>query len=85
MDGGPLLGSFNDLLRPNLKKYRAPSLDMTLLHHCADSGTNMIYHGGRSVFSVIKTGNTKICYLFTNTLKKKPLLNDVASLSFSSQ
>ena len=52
MDGGPLLGSFNDLLGPNLKKYHAPSLSMTLLHHCADLSTNMIYHGGRSVFAV---------------------------------
>ncbi len=52
MDGGPLFGSFNDLLGPNLKKYHAPSLDMTLLHHCTDFGTNMIYHGGRSAFAV---------------------------------
>ncbi len=52
MDEGPLLGSFNDLLGPNLKKYHAPSLDMTSLHHCADFGTNMIHHGGRSAFAV---------------------------------
>ena len=52
MDGGPLSGSFGDLLEPNLKKYHAPSLDMTSLHYCADFGTNMICHGGRSVFAV---------------------------------
>ncbi len=52
MDGGPLSGSFDDLLGPNLKKYHAPSLDMTSLHHCADFGTNMICQGGRSVFAV---------------------------------
>ena len=33
-------------------KYHAPSLDMTLLHHRADFGTNVIYHGGRSAFAV---------------------------------
>ena len=49
---GPFLGSFDDSLRPNLKEYHAPSLDMTLLHHCADCDTNMIYHGGRSTFAV---------------------------------
>ena len=52
MDGGPLSGSFDDLLGPNLKKYHAPSLDMTLMHHCADFHANMIYHGGRSAFAV---------------------------------
>ena len=35
-----------------LKKYHEPSLHMTLLHHCVDSGKNLTYHGGRSVFAV---------------------------------
>ena len=52
MDGGPLLGSSDDLVGPNLKKYHAPSLDTTLLHHCADFGTNKIYHGVRKAFAV---------------------------------
>ncbi len=52
MDGGPVLDSFNDLLGPNLKRYHAPSLDMTLPHHCADFGTNMIYHRGRSAIAI---------------------------------
>ncbi len=47
--GGPLLGRFNDLLGPTLKKYHALSLEMELLHHCADFGTNMIYHGGSMI------------------------------------
>ncbi len=52
MDGGSLLGSFDVLLGPNLKKYHAPSLDMTLLHHFADLGTNIIFHEGRRAFAV---------------------------------
>ena len=39
---GPLLGSFDDLLGPNLEKY----------HAHADFGTNMIYHGGSRVLAI---------------------------------